>query len=212
MYTPDAFRDDDPASIRETIRSVAFATLVTPTADGLLATPLPMFLDDAEGDSGTLYGHVARPNPHWTAQPTGESLAIFQGPHAYISPSWYPSKQETHKVVPTWNYIAVHAHGLVEFFEDADRLLDVVTRLTDIHEQGRTDPWAVSDAPERFINSQLRGIIGLRMPVTRLEGKRKLSQNRNAADRSGVVKGLSESQIGSDRELAKSILENCHQQ
>ena len=132
-------------------------------------------------------------------------MAIFTGPEAYVSPSWYATKQETHKVVPTWNYIAVHAYGPVAFFEDADRLLDVVTRLTDLHEQSRQARWAVADAPADFIKAQLKGIIGLRMPITKLDGKRKMSQNRNPADRAGVIDGLLESARPEDRVVASLI-------
>ena len=127
------------------------------------------------------------------------------GLDAYISPSWYPSKIEHHKVVPTWNHVAVHAYGPVEFFEDADRLLEIVTRLTKLHEQPRAEPWAVTDAPEAFIRAQLKGIIGLRLPITRIEGKRKMSQNRTAADRAGVVAGLGASERASDRAVAALI-------
>jgi transcriptional regulator len=126
-------------------------------------------------------------------------------PEAYVSPSWYATKQETHKVVPTWNYVAVHAYGPVEFFEDADRLLDVITRLTHLHEQARRDRWAVADAPADFIKAQLKGIVGLRMPISRLDGKRKMSQNRNPADRAGVINGLSESNRPEDRIVASLI-------
>ncbi len=156
------------------------ATLVTATEGGLIGTPLPMFLDASEGEKGTLYAHLARANAQWTSAPLSEAMAIFMGPDAYITPSWYATKQQTGKVVPTWNYVAVHAYGPVEFFEDADRLLDVVTRLTNLHEQARAAPWAVSDAPADFIKAQLRGIVGVRMPITRLDGKRKMSQNQIA--------------------------------
>ena len=122
-----------------------------------------------------------------------------------MTPAWYQTKQETGKVVPTWTYVAVHAYGPVEFFDDAARLLEAVTRLTSLHEGERSAPWAVSDAPADFIQSQLRGIVGLRMPITRLEGKRKMSQNRNAADRAGVAQGLSLSQRTSDRDVAALI-------
>ncbi|MEI9419420.1 FMN-binding negative transcriptional regulator, partial [Mesorhizobium sp. Cs1321R2N1] len=181
MYTPPAFRDDDKDSLMATIRAARLANLVTATADGPLATPLPLFLDETEGEHGVIHGHLARANPQWRIPSIGDGLAIFMGPDAYVTPAWYATKQETGKVVPTWNYAAVHAYGPVEFFDDADRLLDVVTRLTNLHEGTRAAPWAVSDAPPDFIQSQLRGIVGLRMPVVRLEGKRKMSQNRNAA-------------------------------
>ncbi|WP_434721792.1 FMN-binding negative transcriptional regulator [Mesorhizobium sp. RIZ17] len=205
MYTPPAFRDDDHRSLRATIRAARLAILVTATAEGPLATNLPLLLDENEGEHGVIYGHVAKANPHWRVPPVGEALAMFMGPDAYVTPAWYQTKQETGKVVPTWNYVAVHAHGPIEFFDDADRLLEVVTRLTNLHEGERAAPWAVSDAPADFIQSQLKGIVGLRMPITRLEGKRKMSQNRNEADRAGVVSGLSSSDRPSDREVAPLI-------
>ncbi|TPK80192.1 FMN-binding negative transcriptional regulator [Mesorhizobium sp. B2-4-13] len=205
MYTPPAFRDDDKDSLIATIRAARLANLVTATADGPLATPLPLFLDETEGEHGVIHGHLARANPQWRVPAVGDGLAIFMGPDAYVTPAWYATKQETGKVVPTWNYAAVHAYGPVEFFEDADRLLEVVTRLTNLHEGARAAPWAVSDAPPDFIQSQLRGIIGLRMPVVRLEGKRKMSQNRNAADRAGVASGLAASERPSDREVSVLI-------
>jgi transcriptional regulator len=205
MYTPPAFRDDDIESIRATIRAARLANLVTATADGPLATPLPLFLDETEGERGVLYGHVARANPQWQAAPIGDALAVFMGPDAYVTPSWYATKQETGKVVPTWNYIAVHAYGPVEFFQEPERLLAAVTRLTNRHEQARTAPWAVSDAPADFIAAQLRGIVGVRIPVTRFEGKRKMSQNRPEADRIGVAAGLAQSNKPEDREVASLI-------
>jgi transcriptional regulator len=172
-----------------------------------MATPLPLFLDPDDGEHGTLHGHLARPNPQWRTPAIGEALAIFMGPDAYVSPSWYPSKQEHGKVVPTWNYVTVHAYGTVEFFDDPERLLRVVSRLTDLHEQPRDKPWAVTDAPRQFVEARLKGIIGLRMPVSRIMGKRKLSQNRNSADRAGVAQGLASSDRPMDRQVAKLILE-----
>jgi len=205
MYVPPAFRVDDLAAMHGTMREARLASLVTATARGLVATPLPLILAAEEGPYGTLYGHVARANPQWNLPPMGDAMAMFMGLDAYISPSWYPSKIEHHKVVPTWNYVAVHAYGPVEFFEDADRLLEIVTRLTKLHEQPRAEPWAVTDAPEAFIRAQLKGIIGLRLPITRIEGKRKMSQNRTAADRAGVVAGLGASERASDRAVAALI-------
>ncbi|MCP3465400.1 MULTISPECIES: FMN-binding negative transcriptional regulator [unclassified Bradyrhizobium] len=205
MYVPPAFRDDDIESIRATIRSARLANLVTATAEGPVATPLPLFLDETEGERGVLYGHLARANPQWCAAPIGAALAIFMGPQAYVTPSWYATKQETGKVVPTWNYIAVHAYGPVEFFEESERLLEVVTRLTNLHEAPRTNPWAVGEAPADFIAAQLRGIVGVRIPVSRFEGKRKMSQNRPAADRTGVAAGLAASENPRDREVASLI-------
>ena len=205
MYVPPAFREDDLAALHATMREARLANLVTATAEGLVATPLPLFLAPEEGPYGTLYGHLARANPQWKLPPAGDAMALFMGPDAYVSPAWYAAKQEHGKVVPTWNYVAVHAYGPVEFFDDADRLLEVVTRLTDLHERPRAEPWAVTDAPEAFIRAQLRGIVGLRLPIARLEGKRKMSQNRSAADRAGVAAGLAASDRASDRAAAALI-------
>lgn len=190
MYIPPAFLESDLPFIHETMRAAGLANLVTATAGGLVCTPLPLLLDEREGEMGTLYGHVAKANPQWREPPTADALAVFMGPDAYVTPSWYESKGRDGKVVPTWNYVAVHAYGPVEFFEDADRLLALVTRLTDRHEAARPQPWAVTDAPPDFIRAQLRGIVGLRLPIARIDAKRKMSQNRKAEDRAGVVRGL----------------------
>lgn len=205
MYIPAAFRDDDLAALHATIENARLATLVTATADGMLATPLPLLLSADEGPHGTLYGHVARANPQGRQTPVGAALALFMGPEAYVSPSWYAAKREHGKVVPTWNYVAVHAYGPIEFFEEESRLLDVVTRLTDRHEQGRAEPWAVTDAPGDFVRAQLRGIVGIRLPIARIEGKRKMSQNRSEADRRGVAAGLAQSTVPAERDAAKLI-------
>ena len=205
MYVPPAFAVDDVAALHASMRAARLANFVTATAEGLVASPLPLLLDEAEGSHGVLYGHLARANPQWRAAPLSEAMALFMGPDAYVTPSWYATKRETGKVVPTWNYVAVHAYGPVEFFEDAGRLLEVVTRLTNLHEGPRAEPWAVADAPEPFIRAQLRGIVGLRIPITRLEGKRKLSQNRNAADRAGVAAGLAASDRPADHQVATLI-------
>lgn len=205
MYTPPAFREDDTAVLHAEMRAARVAQFVTATAEGMIASPIPMFVEPSEGPYGTLYGHVARANAQWKTAPIGEAVALFMGVNAYVTPSWYPTKRETGMVVPTWNYVAVHAYGTVEFFEDADRLLGVVTRLTNMHEEGRAEPWAVTDAPDSFIRSQLRGIVGIRMPIARLEGKRKMSQNRNEADRAGVKAGLAASDSAPDRAVAPHI-------
>ena len=204
MYTPPTFREDDPAIIRQMLRDAPFATLVTATAQGLMGTPLPLFFAEEEQQS-VLYGHVAKANPQWTSPPNGEALAIFSGPNAYVTPSWYASKAEHGKVVPTWNYLAVHVYGQVEFFEDAARLLDVVRKLTDLHEAPRAAPWAVSDAPDDFIAAQLKGIVGVRLVISRLDAKRKLSQNRPQADREGVVAGLVQ-EAGEDARILSALI------
>ena len=205
MYVPPAFREDDLAALHGAMREVPLANLVTASAEGLIATPLPLFLAPEEGPYGTLYGHLARANPQWKLPPTGDAMALFMGPDAYVTPSWYASKREHGKVVPTWNYSAVHAYGAVEFFSDEDRLLDVVSRLTNRHEAARAEPWQVSDAPPAFVRAQLRGIIGLRLPIDRLDGKRKFSQNRSAEDRQGVAAGLAASTRPEDRRVAAEI-------
>ncbi len=205
MYIPPAFREDDTEILHGIMRDTRLCTLVTATEDGLQATPLPVLFDAAEATHGALYGHVARANPQWRLAPAGDALAIFMGADAYITPNWYAAKEEHHKVVPTWNYEAVHAHGPIEFFAEPDRLLDVVTRLTDRHEARRDRPWSVTQAPDEFIRSQLRGIVGFRLEITRLEGKRKMSQNRPSADRVRVAAGLAESDDPRDRVVSGMI-------
>jgi transcriptional regulator len=189
VYVPPFFREDRIEVLHEAIRSAGIAALVTLTKDGLVASHVPLLLETEPAPYGTLVGHLARPNPQAKGA-IGEALVIFQGPDAYVTPSWYATKRETGKVVPTWNYIAIHAAGPIEFFDAPDRLLDVVTRLTEKHESARAAPWAVTDAPADFVQGMLKGIVGFTIPLTRLEGKWKMSQNRPAEDRAGVVAGL----------------------
>lgn len=205
MYCPPAFRVEELASLHGLMRAARLANVVTFGANGLHASPLPLFLDEAEGPFGTLYGHFAHANAQWKDTPLSDALAIFMGPDAYVSPSWYASKKEHGKVVPTWNYSAVHARGPIEFFDDEARLRDVVERLTNLHEAERPEVWSVSDAPAPFLRGQLRGIIGLRLPITGLEGKNKMSQNRSAADRAGVAEGMAVSSHASERAVAGKI-------
>jgi transcriptional regulator len=208
MYTPPAFREDDPAILHAVIRAARLAVLVSAAPDGGApeATHLPLLLDAAEGPHGTLYGHVAKANPQWRALASGgPARAIFAGPEAYVSPSLYASKAEHGKVVPTWNYVAVHAIGPVALIEDAAGLHALVSRLTDHHEAPRADPWAVTDAPESFVAGQLKGIVGVVLRIETLIGKRKLSQNRSEADRAGVVRGLSASAEPADRAVAVAM-------
>jgi transcriptional regulator len=191
MYVPSQFREDRVPVLQDAIDAAGLATLVTVDAQGLDASHVPMLLDRSAGPLGTLYGHIARPNPQWrAAAPIFPALAIFLGPDAYVTPSWYATKQETGKVVPTWNYVAVHAHGPVKFFDDEERLLALVTKLTDAREARREHPWAVSDAPAEFIRAHLKGIVGFELPIAKLEGKWKMSQNRPPEDRAGVAQGL----------------------
>jgi transcriptional regulator len=191
MYVPPHFVEDDKSALHRAIRETRLATLVTLGSEGLEASHVPILLDEGEGPFGVIRGHLARANPQWRRAATETlALAMFLGPDAYVSPNWYATKRETGKVVPTWNYLAIHAYGRVEFFEDAERLRAIVTSLTQPHEGRREKPWAVSDAPEDYIQAQLRGIIGFRLPIDRLEGKWKLSQNRPEVDRRGVIEGL----------------------
>lgn len=203
MYLPSAFRQDDLAELHAQMQASPFALLTSAGAAGVQASHLPLLLAPDEGEFGTLYGHFARANPHWRdLQDDAEALAVFSGPNAYISPGWYPAKAEHGKVVPTWNYIAVHARGPVELIEEPERLLQIVSRLSDQHENGRERPWAVSDAPREYLDSMLRAIVGFALPIRRLEGKWKLGQNRSAADQQGVRDGLAASPSPGDRELA----------
>ncbi|TRZ64133.1 MAG: FMN-binding negative transcriptional regulator [Rhodocyclaceae bacterium] len=197
MYLPAHFQETRGEVLAALMRTHPFATLVTTTADaacGFSANHLPLEYDPLPAPFGTLRGHVARANPLWReaagAAGANQALAIFQGPHAYISPAWYPSKLEAGKAVPTWNYAVVHAHGRLKFFEDRQQLRDLVAMLTDRHEAGRPHPWRVSDAPEDYLEQMLKAIVGFEMPVTRLVGKWKVSQNRATADRAGVIAGL----------------------
>ena len=191
MYVPTHFNEDRVDVLHELIRANGFATLISMTADGMIASHAPLMLDPDPAPYGTLVGHLAKANPHArAADPTVQTLVIFQGADGYITPSYYAAKQEHGKVVPTWNYATVHAYGTLEVFDDPARLLQVVTRLTNLHETKRQLPWAVSDAPDDFVQGMLRGIIGIALPIARLEGKVKMSQNRPAADIAGVVDGL----------------------
>jgi transcriptional regulator len=173
---------------------------VTHGAEGFRATILPMLFDPADGELGTLRGHVARGNPQWReVGPETRALAIFDGPDAYVSPSWYAEKRATGKVVPTWNYVTVQAHGVLTIHFEPEWLLPHVRRLVERHERQRPDPWSVDDAPEGYIEMQVRAIVGLELRIDRLEAKRKLSQNRSEADIEGAIAGLS---AGTPREQA----------
>ncbi|MWV14751.1 FMN-binding negative transcriptional regulator [Pseudomonas sp. L-22-4S-12] len=203
MYIPKAFAVGELAELHGLIEHSGVATLVCQGEQGLQASHLPLLLVPGEGEFGTLYGHFARANPQWRALADGaEVLVVFQGAEAYVSPSFYPAKAEHGKVVPTWNYQAVHAHGRAEVFDERERLLALVGALSDKHEQRRERPWAVSDAPADYIDSMLRAIVGFALPISRIEGSFKLSQNKNAADFAGVRDGLAASPQDSERRLA----------
>ncbi|HWW23042.1 MAG TPA: FMN-binding negative transcriptional regulator [Edaphobacter sp.] len=191
MYIPK-FNQETRLDVMHTlIESQPFATLVTMSNSGLFASHLPMVVDRGEGTYGTLRGHLSRANNQWRdLSPSVEALAIFSGDHHYISPTWYPEKTEDGKVVPTWNYAVVHAYGPLRIIEDPAWLLSHLTALTTQHEATSPHPWHVSDAPADYIASQIKGIVGLELPVSRIEGKWKVSQNKSERTRLAVEQGL----------------------
>lgn len=194
MYLPPHFDEQRVEVLHQLIRERPLAALVTLDSDGLNANHIPFELDPEPAPFGTLRGHVARANPMWrNFSPEVEGLVIFNGPQTYITPSWYPSKNDTGEVVPTYNYIVVHAYGPMKIIHDREWLRSLVTRLTTRFEADRAAPWHVSDAPVEFIEKQLGAIVGIEIPMTKLIGKWKVSQNRPAVDREGVVSGLGES-------------------
>ena len=203
MYTPKAFEVTDLPLLHAAMRESELATLVTMTTQGLIATHLPLLLDEKRGEYGTLTGHVSRANLQWRETDTkAEGLIIFLGPDTYVSPNWYPAKQETGRVVPTWNYAAIHAYGRLTFYEDPEWLRTMVTDLTKRHEASFPAPWQVTDAPPVYIDSQLKAIVGFEFRILRLEGKQKFNQNRSVEDRLGVIEGLRELGGGRKTEVA----------
>lgn len=209
MYNPPLFREEDPKLIAEIIRKTRLATLVSNGPDGVPEiSHLPLIYDEADGPHGSLLGHFAKANGHWkTIGAVGKAIAIFAGPDAYVSPTWYPTKQEHHQHVPTWNYEVVHAVCSVEVFDDPARLRDAVTRLTKLHEEHRADPWTVEQAPADYLTAQFRAIVGIVLRIEKLEGKRKLSQNRVPEDRAGVREALAGSADPMDRTIAVHMAE-----
>jgi transcriptional regulator len=206
MYRPAHFAIDDPAALTALMQAHPLATLVHGGGASLDADTLPLDYDPTPGPEapqGRLRGHVARANPLWRSADGLAVLAIFHGPQAYVSPSWYPSKVGTHKVVPTWNYALVHAHGRLRAVDDTAWLRAQVERLTVAHESTRAQPWAVADAPADYLAQMLRAIVGIEIGLTRLEGKFKLSQNRDAADRAGVAAGLAGESAMQAAEMAR---------
>ena len=187
MYVPRHFAQDDPAALRALMERYGFALLVT-TVDGApFASHLPLLHRAEGGEFGSLIGHMARPNPQWRGfAHGGPALAVFQGPHAYVSPSWYASAE----AVPTWNYTAVHAYGRPRVVDDQGAALAILERLVAVHENGRPEPWGIDRVPADFRDTQVRGIVAFEMPIERLEGKFKLGQNRPAADRQGAARAL----------------------
>ena len=203
MYNSKPHQEHDLGRLHQHMLDTRLAVLVSHGDQGLLATHLPVLVDTTEGEFGTVYAHLARANRQWQDLPQGaEALLVFPGADAYVSPGYYPSKADNPKVVPTWNYLAVHAYGTAEVIHDTEPLLAIVSRLTDRHEQGRSEPWKVTDAPADYLDGMLRAIVGIRLPVARLQGARKLSQNRSDQDIAGVREGLSASADQLDNQLA----------
>ncbi len=191
MYQPPHHREDRLDVQHALIRAHPLGALVTYGAGGLSANLVPFLLDAEPAPNGRLRGHIARANPQWRDfDPEVEALVIFQGVEHYISPAWYAAKREHGKVVPTWNYVTVQVRGRMRAIEDRDWLAAQIAALTATHEGGRPEPWAVSDAPPAFVEAQIKGIVGLEIPIASIEGKWKVSQNRPVADRAGVVEGL----------------------
>ena len=205
MYRPDHFVVEDIPQVHALMRARPLAALVSTGPLGLYGTHLPTVLKD-DGPFGTIECHLARANPHWKDLAAGgEALMIFQGPESYVTPNWYPSKALHGKTVPTWNYAVVHAYGRPAVMEDPDWKRRHVSELTAQQERGEAQPWAVTDAPESYVQAMLRGIVGFRFAIERLEGKWKMSQNREMPDRAGVVQGLRQRGEGEDAEVAKLV-------
>lgn len=205
MYQPPHYKVDDVSEIYELMRARPFATLVSSGSLGLYATQLPTILK-IDGSSAAIECHIARASPHWKDLAVGaEALMIFHGPDGYVTPGWYPSKAETGKVVPTWNYAAVHAYGRPVMMDETEWKRRHVAELSAQHERGQPRPWELSDAPESFIQTMLRGFVGFRFEITRLEGKCKMSQNRELRDRQGVLDGLRMRNQGDDRAMADLV-------
>jgi len=205
MYQPPHFREDRLEVQHDLIRAYPLGLLVTAGPAGLTANPVPFLIDTEASEKGTLRAHLSRANPQWRELASvDECLVVFQGPHDYVTPSWYATKRETGKVVPTWNYATVHAWGRPTAVEDAEWLRRQIDDLTHSRESSRPEPWAVDDAPEAFVAAQVRGIVGVEIPIGRIEGKWKVSQNRPEADRRGVFEGFSEA--GSSGEAMAALV------
>lgn len=191
MYIPKQFDEPRVDVLHQLIRSRPFATLVTLSSSGLNANHIPMHLSEQPGSFGTLRGHVARANPVWSdIAKDVEVLAIFHGPNAYVTPSWYPTKAETGKVVPTWNYVVAHVYGTLRVIDDAAWLRAHLEALTAHNEAAFVEPWRLADAPSDFIEKMIGGVVGIEIDITRLSGKWKASQNQPAENQASVIEGL----------------------
>lgn len=209
MYIPKHFEERDLSTLHALIQMQPLGAWVTLSGDELLVNHIPFMLDQTRGEFGTLICHVARANTVWkNFSRTLPSVFIFQGPQAYITPSWYPSKHEHGKAVPTWNYAVVHAYGLPCVMDDREWLLGHVSRLSELREATQPAPWRVEDAPPDFIDGMLKAIVGVEIPIAKIEGKWKTSQNRPAPDKRGVIAGLNAN--GDDDSLAMAALVTQH--
>jgi transcriptional regulator len=205
-YPGPAFREERDDVLHTAIRGLHFGLLVTRNADGFATSYLPWELDAARGPHGILVGHIARHNPQWQVPEGGaDALVVLQGPHAYVSPSWYPGKRDDPRQVPTWDYLAVEARGRLTAFDDEARLHDLLTRLVDRNEAQREHRWRISDAPDDYVRAQMRHIVGIELQIETLVGRYKLSQNRNAVDREGARAGLAAASSEREHALAKAI-------
>ena len=206
MYVPQHFEENDPAVLHALMRAHPFGAWIMAVDGELIANHLPFLLDTGSGGHGVLKGHIARANPAWRALQAGlPSMVIFQGADTYITPSWYASKAEHGKVVPTWNYTIVQAYGRMRVVNDPSWLLQQITAMTAVQEAAQPKPWGVSDAPEAFVAAQLKGIVGIEIEITRIEAKWKVSQNRSEADRLGVTAGLRLSPDDASQQMAELV-------
>jgi transcriptional regulator len=191
MYIPSSFRESRLEKLHDLIANYPLGLLVTHGENGLEASPIPFLLYADEGRQGVLRAHMAKANPHWKSLAgQAECLIVFQGPEGYVTPSWYPSKAETHQAVPTWNYATLQVWGSPQVTGDAAWLRRQLDDLTSVHERPRPEPWSVSDAPEEYIANQMKAIIGIEIPISRIDGKWKMSQNKDKPDRDGVIQGM----------------------
>ena len=205
-YPSPAFREHRTEVLHAAIRELYFGLLVTRPDGGFATSYLPWELDATRGPHGTLVGHLARYNPQWQVPDGGaDALVVFQGPHAYVSPSWYPSKHGDPRQVPTWDYLAVEARGKLKTFDDEARLYNLLVKLTDRNEEGRPHRWHVTDAPDDYLRKEMRHIVGIELRIESLIGRYKLSQNRNAADQEGARAGLAAAPTERERGVAKAI-------
>lgn len=205
MYCPQHFNEDRSDVLLELIQQHPLATIIAATDLGLSADHIPLMHEPVDGTSGRLVGHVAKSNPIWQAPPDQEHLIIFQGPSAYISPNWYATKAESGKVVPTWNYVAVHVHATLRCSHDAQAILAVLNKLTSRHEAVQPKPWHVSDAPADFIDRLVGNIVAIEFHIKRMQGKWKVSQNQPAQNRQGVINGLQATSSETYRDMATLV-------